>query len=90
MTRPWFKPKTYGYGAVPVTWEGWLSTLLFVLVIQIPTFLLMIGPASERTGPQPWQLAGWLLSLTLISALFIGLAYWKTEGEWRWRWGQKD
>ena len=26
MTRYWFKPKRYGYGATPVTWEGWAFT----------------------------------------------------------------
>jgi hypothetical protein len=23
MARYWFKPRRYGYGATPVTWEGW-------------------------------------------------------------------
>ena len=32
MSRYWFKPKRYGYGATPITWEGWVFTLLIVAV----------------------------------------------------------
>ena len=24
MTTYWFRPKRYGYGATPVTWQGWV------------------------------------------------------------------
>ena len=24
----WFRPKRYGYGATPITWQGWLLTVL--------------------------------------------------------------
>jgi hypothetical protein len=26
----WFKAKRYGYGWVPVTWEGWLVLFLYI------------------------------------------------------------
>ena len=26
MTEYWFRPKRYGYGATPVTWQGWALT----------------------------------------------------------------
>jgi hypothetical protein len=32
MSRYWFRPKRYGYGATPITWEGWVFTLAIVLV----------------------------------------------------------
>jgi hypothetical protein len=32
VTRYWFKPKRYGYGATPVTWQGWCATAAFVVV----------------------------------------------------------
>jgi hypothetical protein len=31
--RYWFKPKTYGYGVTPVSWEGWLSALAYSAVM---------------------------------------------------------
>jgi hypothetical protein len=27
MARYWFRPRWYGYGATPVTWEGWVLTI---------------------------------------------------------------
>ena len=26
----WFRPKLFGWGAVPVTWQGWAATLLLI------------------------------------------------------------
>ncbi|MAG38661.1 hypothetical protein CMO90_01090 [Candidatus Woesearchaeota archaeon] len=34
MTKKfWFKQKKYGYGATPITWEGWLVTAGFIVVV---------------------------------------------------------
>ena len=36
----WFKPKAFGYGATPTTWEGWLVVLGFVIyLLAISMFL---------------------------------------------------
>lgn len=29
----WFRPKTFGFGWTPVTWEGWAVTLGAVLLV---------------------------------------------------------
>jgi hypothetical protein len=31
--RPWFGPKRIGYGLRPQTWQGWLITVAFVVVV---------------------------------------------------------
>jgi hypothetical protein len=31
LNEYWFKPKKYGYGAYPITFEGWLLLLLFII-----------------------------------------------------------
>ena len=31
----WFKPKTYGYGATPVTWQGWAIVAGFVAAVVL-------------------------------------------------------
>ncbi len=28
--KKWFKRKLYGYGWYPVSWQGWLSLLIFI------------------------------------------------------------
>ncbi|MCW3846225.1 hypothetical protein OF829_03170 [Sphingomonas sp. LB-2] len=73
----WFRPKLFGWGAVPVTWQGWLLTLGLVAV-AVPVARL----AATRG----------LLLLVLIVPLVIGftrLSWAMTDGEWKWRWGAR-
>jgi hypothetical protein len=81
----WFKPKTYGYGNTPSTWEGWALTLGFVAFIAAMTVAMETGAA-----PLSWGFA----AVLIVTVGFVALAKAKTDGEWRWRWGadpqQKD
>lgn len=72
----WFRPKLFGWGAVPVTWQGWLVTLGMVLV-AIP-----IAQLAEMRGQV------WLTLLVPVITAFVWLCWAKTDGEWRWRWGR--
>jgi len=74
----WFAPKRYGYGAVPITWQGWALTLGFTAVVM----LLGIG-----LGKHPLQL---LAAVVPITAAFIVICARTTRGGWRWRWGERD
>jgi hypothetical protein len=38
----WFRPKTLGWGLVPITWQGWTYSGAWVGAIGLP-FLLLIG-----------------------------------------------
>jgi hypothetical protein len=81
VTTYWFKPKRYGYGATPVTWQGWAVTFGAVLAM-VAVSLLLRGNATS-----PWGLAAVLaFDVAVIIALAI-VSYRKTDGEWRWRWG---
>jgi hypothetical protein len=83
MAEYWFKPKRYGYGATPVTWQGWAVTLGTVLAIVAASLYLRL------TAKSPWTLAALLMfDAAVVSALVI-VSYRKTEGEWRWRWGDR-
>ena len=33
MTKYWFRPKRYGFGATPITWQGWAVTIATVLAM---------------------------------------------------------
>ncbi len=75
--RPWFAQKRYGYGAsLPITWQGWLTMGLF--------FAALIGEIVFATG---WQRS---VAIGLIVAIFVVICWFKTDGGWRWRWGDKD
>ena len=32
--RYWFKPKVFGYGASPTTWEGWALVVAYCAVVS--------------------------------------------------------
>ena len=81
MTRYWFRPKRYGYGATPITWEGWAVTLATVLAMVAVSLALRLEIGSS------WALAA-LVAFDLVALLFLLIvSRRKTEGEWGWRWG---
>ncbi len=73
--RFWFKPKRYGYGATPITWEGWLLVLGFIGVV----FLLALK--AEK------NMLLFLIEVLIITILLISISKRKTNAEWKWRWG---
>lgn len=83
MSRYWFRPKTYGYGATPVTWEGWAVTLGTALAMILVSFFLRT--MSKSDGALAALLA---FDAIALSGLLI-VCYLKTDGELRWRWGQR-
>ena len=89
MARYWFKPKTYGYGATPVTWQGWVVTLGAAAVLVQLAFVFIAWPAQAHTGPGLAGLLVWagLEAMVIVGLIAIGHA--KTDGEWNWRWGGK-
>jgi hypothetical protein len=81
MTQYWFKPKRYGWGATPVTWQGWALILAIVLAMVAVSVVLRL---TEKTY---WGLAAIIAFDVLALAALTIVSYWKTDGEWRWRWG---
>lgn len=80
MNRYWFKPRRYGLGASPTTWEGWLSVVAFVVVEVL---------ISRAFPPDHRQIA--FLGATISAMImFVWLCWIKTDGDWRWRWGDDD
>jgi small-conductance mechanosensitive channel len=88
MSETWFRPKTYGYGATPANWQGWVATFAFAGAIVAMTVLMLFWKANALTGPGAWQIAAWLLVVVVLTAVFIWLARAKTDGQWAWRWGK--
>ena len=71
----WFAPKLYGYGATPVRWQAWALIAGLILAGLGDAWL------AVRFGPAMYALIAPLI------VGFIYLAWAKTDGEWRWRWG---
>jgi uncharacterized membrane protein HdeD (DUF308 family) len=83
MTTYWFKPKRYGYGATPVTWQGWAVTLGTVFVMVAVSLYL------RPTEGSYWALALMLAFDAVAIATLVIISRNKTDGEWHWRWGDR-
>ena len=88
MTQYWFKPKTYGYGATPANWQGWLATTVFVAVLLSASVVILASQQNPPSGPGAWQIEAWALAVSALTLGFVWLARAKTDGQWTWRWGK--
>jgi MFS superfamily sulfate permease-like transporter len=83
MNRYWFRRKEFGFGATPATWEGWLVMLVYVG--------LLIGLARYLTGREsPAHIPVFLFVAIVLTAVVVWISWIKTEGGWRWKWGERD
>ena len=83
MAEYWFKPKRYGYGATPVTWQGWAVTIATVLA------MVAVSLALRLTEKSLWTLAALLVFDGLAIFVLVIISRRKTDGEWHWRWGDR-
>ena len=72
----WFKRKLYGWGWVPVKWQGWLVVAISIAILMAGIY---IGEIDDAPGA-----AGIGLVLMIVLILFFG--FWKGEKP-RWQWG---
>jgi hypothetical protein len=83
MTSYWFKPKRYGYGATPTTWQGWALTLGTVAV------MVAVSIALRRNEGHYWGIV-LMLGFDALALIFLFMVTRrKTDGELRWRWGDR-
>ena len=90
MSDFWFKPRRYGYGVTPIDWRGWLAVVALAALDVGLTVWLMVLPTLEKTGPSFIQFVVWVGLTALITLAFVTFSKAKTDGEWRWRWGERD
>lgn len=74
----WFRPKRYGFGATPATWQGWALVLAFVALVYGVVFTF-----RER----PLVIFSILIPLLVV---FITIVAKTTRGSWHWRWGGEE
>ena len=74
----WFRPRRYGPGASPSTWQGWAAIIAFVIIFP-PLALVLI-----------WAMPNLLSIIAVVIFIptavlgFIAFVRKKTTGEWRW------
>ena len=72
----WFKARLYGWGWVPVKWQGWLVVVIGIAFVMLGTY---IGEMDDAPGAA-------LLGVLLMVALICTFGFWKGEKP-RWQWG---
>lgn len=82
----WFNRKLYGWGWVPVRWQGWVVTLAYIsLILVIVLSREKYIPGNPDSGSNTLVFA---LPIILLTAIFLFIAYRKREKP-RWQWGRK-
>ncbi|HEV3427679.1 MAG TPA: hypothetical protein VG320_07355 [Paraburkholderia sp.] len=73
----WFPAKRYGWGwGLPTRWQGWLVLL---------GYFALLG-ATIRVFAPDRHMGAFILAVTLLSLVLIGLCWLKGEPP-HWRWG---
>jgi len=78
----WFMRKVYGWGWRPATWQGWLTTLLYL------GFLLVIALVIDEDRTPRHVLLTRIVPAALLTIAFIRLVV-RTGEQPRWQWGRK-
>ncbi len=81
MGKLWFRAKQYGWGWYPCSWEGWVVTGVFAVLIVI-----LATRVQEYMATKDGMLLFFSALFSLIGLLMI-VAYKKGERP-RWRWGK--
>lgn len=76
----WFKRKIFGWGWMPVTWQGWAVIGLWLLAV---TFFA--GTLDENSSPREVAFM-FFLPILFLTVLMIRICYKKGEKP-GWQWG---
>jgi len=79
----WFRPKLFGWGWTPATWQGWFVTLLFLFYI---VFRVFYHPIND---PSTHEFMFFQLELIVVIVLFLVILIIKGEKP-HWCWGLSD
>jgi len=81
----WFKRRRYGYGWIPVTWEGAVTVISFIITIVFSSIVLLKD--VERNTYQS-EVGVFFIVLMLLIGIHLGITYKKGPSP-KWRWGSK-
>jgi hypothetical protein len=76
----WFKAKLYGWGWTPATWQGWLLTICYAILITLSVLTI------NKNSPIREIFFTFILPSVLLTFAFIRICY-RTGEKPRWQWG---
>ena len=84
LNKYWFKPKRYGYGFMPITWEGWIATIVLIGLVFLSAYTngFFSGVVKNQNGFR------FVFDLIIILVLFTIAFKGKVRGGLQWKWGK--
>lgn len=83
MGRYWFKRRRYGWGWTPVTWQGWVTVLLWLAIVLGAGATILDVPEEQSR-----QEVGFFLTFVLIATLTLLRISYAKGPKPHWRWGK--
>ena len=80
----WFRPKKYGWGFTPISWEGFVMTLVFVFLLFSIVYIDNLS-SPDMTLRDALR---FFVDLIVVASLFTLIAQKKTKEPLLWRWGK--
>ncbi|OGJ12478.1 hypothetical protein A3K82_02990 [Candidatus Pacearchaeota archaeon RBG_19FT_COMBO_34_9] len=84
MNQYWFKPKTYGYGYVPISTEGWIATFVLIGIGLVIAYLNNIFNPLKITIKDGLL---FVVEIIILGFVFLKLFEKKCKGKLQWNWG---
>jgi cytochrome c oxidase subunit IV len=80
----WFKPKTFGYGATPTTWEGWTVMTVYGAILAGCVVAIYLHKQSLAVH------AGSFAVIVVATIVLVAVSVQKTDGAWGWNAGRRS
>jgi len=80
----WFKRRRFGWGWIPVTWQGLTVLIVGLVIILVAAFQLPPKPAQPTTA----QLLTFLAIVFVVVVALVLIGYAKSPKP-HWRWGKR-
>jgi uncharacterized membrane protein YhdT len=77
----WFKRKVFGWGWTPARWQGWVTLILFIVLIVGNAYRTNAQSLSTSDVPVAFLVQTLILVLILIAICYA------TGEKPRWQWG---
>lgn len=83
-SKYWFKSKRFGWGFVPISWEGWLSVSILLGLIYLVAYLngIFEEPISSK------QALSFSFDVFLILLVTHPFHQKRSKDKIKWRWGK--
>jgi hypothetical protein len=86
MQKLWFKRKLYGWGWTPVTWQGWLIVLGYIILVVAIILMREKDISGNPDSGSNFLVFG--LPIFVLTTMLMYICYKKGEKP-RWQWGKR-